>query len=462
MSDDKIDFKSRVLCSDGTCIGIIGTDGRCMECGKSQKGGHVWPTLEDEEITKDGEYRCQTCGFIAFGDDPEIVKYEKCLGCGEIMGEGETLKQAPSNDDSLLETCQHCEQQISKRASICPKCNKERTAECSVCKNQISQSSILCPECGDPEPFSEHTFSSATLSGWSRDNVLTQNCEYSPEEHVKEQKPNKKTLSTACLPKKKQIKVLYPSLIASFIAFLIALFTFRDPLLNQPPAKALALALMYAFAVACIVFLAVIVLQAIRRKFTSNVTEPQKHSEPALDGDVSEIGGGQYPWRRYFARFIDLTTLGMLLYQMVIFVAGNLLLQNTELSLSNLILIGTLTSLLWLLVEAGFIAGGATTPGKWLFGISVVSNKGQKLSYSSALKRAFLVWFQGEGFYIPVVALFTQIFAYIRLTNSGTTLWDSSVGSVVTYKKLSVIRVTAVWLVTLMVMVSLLIVLSIE
>ena len=38
--DDKgaIDFDSRKLCSDGTCIGVIGPDGRCKECGKPYTG----------------------------------------------------------------------------------------------------------------------------------------------------------------------------------------------------------------------------------------------------------------------------------------------------------------------------------------------------------------------------------------------------------------------------------------
>lgn len=36
-SDDNedIDFDNRVLCSDGTCTGII-IDGRCTECGKAE------------------------------------------------------------------------------------------------------------------------------------------------------------------------------------------------------------------------------------------------------------------------------------------------------------------------------------------------------------------------------------------------------------------------------------------
>lgn len=29
------DWENRVLCSDGCCIGVIGPDGKCKECGKS-------------------------------------------------------------------------------------------------------------------------------------------------------------------------------------------------------------------------------------------------------------------------------------------------------------------------------------------------------------------------------------------------------------------------------------------
>ena len=32
--DDGFDLESRVLCSDGTCTGIM-VDGKCTECGKS-------------------------------------------------------------------------------------------------------------------------------------------------------------------------------------------------------------------------------------------------------------------------------------------------------------------------------------------------------------------------------------------------------------------------------------------
>jgi hypothetical protein len=35
-SDDE--WENRVLCSDGNCIGVIGPDGRCKECGKPYEG----------------------------------------------------------------------------------------------------------------------------------------------------------------------------------------------------------------------------------------------------------------------------------------------------------------------------------------------------------------------------------------------------------------------------------------
>ncbi len=34
---DDDDWANRVLCSDGNCIGVIGPDGKCKECGKPLK-----------------------------------------------------------------------------------------------------------------------------------------------------------------------------------------------------------------------------------------------------------------------------------------------------------------------------------------------------------------------------------------------------------------------------------------
>ena len=36
--DLNIDWDNRLLCSDGNCIGVIGADGCCKECGKKYEG----------------------------------------------------------------------------------------------------------------------------------------------------------------------------------------------------------------------------------------------------------------------------------------------------------------------------------------------------------------------------------------------------------------------------------------
>jgi hypothetical protein len=38
MAPGEVDWENRVLCSDESCIGVIGADGRCKECGKSYEG----------------------------------------------------------------------------------------------------------------------------------------------------------------------------------------------------------------------------------------------------------------------------------------------------------------------------------------------------------------------------------------------------------------------------------------
>jgi len=42
---DDVNWQNRILCSDESCIGVIGLDGRCKECGRP----HEQPQTEDEE-----------------------------------------------------------------------------------------------------------------------------------------------------------------------------------------------------------------------------------------------------------------------------------------------------------------------------------------------------------------------------------------------------------------------------
>ena len=46
---EEVDWENRVLCSDESCIGVIGPDGRCKECGRSHEGQSATSTMPTEE-----------------------------------------------------------------------------------------------------------------------------------------------------------------------------------------------------------------------------------------------------------------------------------------------------------------------------------------------------------------------------------------------------------------------------
>ena len=48
MAPTDIEWENRVLCSDGNCIGVIGPDGHCKECGKKYEG-----TLPEEHFSEE-------------------------------------------------------------------------------------------------------------------------------------------------------------------------------------------------------------------------------------------------------------------------------------------------------------------------------------------------------------------------------------------------------------------------
>jgi uncharacterized RDD family membrane protein YckC len=150
-----------------------------------------------------------------------------------------------------------------------------------------------------------------------------------------------------------------------------------------------------------------------------------------------------HPWRRLFARTVDICTTGLVLF-VLLFVALSVTMPELAgffaKAIENEFIGGVVLNLIWVPAEALLLSLFGTTPAKWLFGIRVVHADGTELSFSEALERSFLVFVQGEGLCIPLVALFTQLFAYRRLSKTGTTLWDTSTNAVVLHKKWGVLR----------------------
>lgn len=170
--------------------------------------------------------------------------------------------------------------------------------------------------------------------------------------------------------------------------------------------------------------------------------------KPAAPVDQSEtfLGGEHHPWRRLFARTVDTCTAGFVLFMLLIFALSATmpeLAADFIKAIENPIIAGVVLYLIWLPAEALSLSLFGSTPAKWLFGIRVAHPGGNLLSFAAALNRSFLVFVQGVGFGIPFVALFTQLFAYRRLTKTGTTLWDTSTTAVVHHKKWGVFRALA-------------------
>ncbi len=171
-----------------------------------------------------------------------------------------------------------------------------------------------------------------------------------------------------------------------------------------------------------------------------------QQSTSPVDQSKAFLGGQHHPWRRLFARTVDICTAGLVLFMILIFAFSATMPEQAAgfvKAIENPIIASVVLYLIWLPAEALLLSLFGTTPAKWLFGIRVAHADGNVLSFSESLNRSFLVFVQGVGLGIPFVALFTQLFAYRRLTKTGTTLWDTSSSAVVLHKKWGVFRALA-------------------
>jgi len=168
--------------------------------------------------------------------------------------------------------------------------------------------------------------------------------------------------------------------------------------------------------------------------------------KPKTNESGKFLGAIYHPWRRYFARFVDYSTLGLITFAIFVFIVVfvlDIFIPDIFSKLSaEWLIVGVLLALLLMpmLIEAILLSTAGNTLGKLLFGISVRTTSGQILSFNQALKRSWGVLFQGMAMGIPIVLAFTQYFAYKRLTNTGTTLWDTDADCIVTHKTWSTAR----------------------
>lgn len=123
------------------------------------------------------------------------------------------------------------------------------------------------------------------------------------------------------------------------------------------------------------------------------------HPKPAAP--TARITDGEahtpHPWRRYFARGLDIS-LYELIFEAVLYLGFGMHPLNENVRTIVLLIAGVVMTLL---LEPLLLHFFGTTPGKCLFGIFIEDNDGKRLSLSLARERTKGVLFSGEGLCLP-------------------------------------------------------------
>lgn len=134
-----------------------------------------------------------------------------------------------------------------------------------------------------------------------------------------------------------------------------------------------------------------------------------------------------HPWIRFFARGLDATVV-----MMTLSVVGMLVFRG-HYPVPTLVVYAVM-AVISVFVESFMLSAWGTTPGKAFLGVRVETGSGTKPTFSEALSRSFLVWLIGQGLYLPIVSLVTEIVAYCKLKEEGQSVWDRKTGLRVRHK----------------------------
>lgn len=139
---------------------------------------------------------------------------------------------------------------------------------------------------------------------------------------------------------------------------------------------------------------------------------------PAKTEFRERVPRSYHPWRRYFARMLDYTVLGVLLRFLVIVV---LRVRPMEDFLSAVITYGA--PFLAVPINGFFLHKFGTTPMKWLFSLKVTAENGENLSFSNAVRREWRVQGEGLGYGIPFYSWW-RVYQSYRSYQNGEMDWE--------------------------------------
>jgi hypothetical protein len=92
-TQEDLEWEQRVLCSDESCIGVIGPDGRCKECGLLYSGPFDAPKTETVSSDIEEDYSEDEIDE----ESEEVKEYET-----EVMTDSEWKQRTLCSDESCI------------------------------------------------------------------------------------------------------------------------------------------------------------------------------------------------------------------------------------------------------------------------------------------------------------------------------------------------------------------------
>lgn len=168
-------------------------------------------------------------------------------------------------------------------------------------------------------------------------------------------------------------------------------------------------------------------------KYLDQINESTEKTDTDYFKIKDELPQVYYPWRRFFARGLDLT-LYSTLWSLFIFYAFdvNLISRAPSLRLVDELM----AMLMMLLIEPFLLHQFRTTPGKAVFGLSLESLDGQKLTIAEGFKRTWGVILKGMALGIPLVNILTHLISYQRCRQGEPQPWDEDIAYRIKDRKL--------------------------
>lgn len=133
---------------------------------------------------------------------------------------------------------------------------------------------------------------------------------------------------------------------------------------------------------------------------------PPAPAKPEPEPEPPRYTAGYCPWRRYFARAVDMALYDLLFHAVVLGVFHGYWLLGAS-RLTNA-LIDLACFALTFALEPLWLHYWGWTPGKWLFGLKLRDENGEKLSLADARERAWSVAWKGYRWTIPIWDLVTM------------------------------------------------------